>query len=44
MATRKTSRTPLQASLFDDPVPETAEADLRPAAPAAPAAERRPAG
>lgn len=43
MATRKTSRAPQQASLFDDPVPETAPADIPPPAPEAPAAGRKPA-
>ncbi|HEM7875274.1 uracil-DNA glycosylase [Burkholderia contaminans] len=43
MATRKTSRAPQQASLFDDPVPETAPADIPPPAPEAPAAGRTPA-
>ncbi|KVC33436.1 uracil-DNA glycosylase [Burkholderia pseudomultivorans] len=44
MATRKTSRAPQQASLFDDPVPETAPADTS-AAPAAasPSAGRKAA-
>lgn len=42
MATRKTPRAPQQASLFDDPVPETAPADIPPA-PEAPAAGRKPA-
>ncbi|RQR28570.1 MULTISPECIES: uracil-DNA glycosylase [unclassified Burkholderia] len=37
MATRKTLRTPQQASLFDDPVPETAQDDV-PAPASAPAA------
>ncbi|OXI27464.1 MULTISPECIES: uracil-DNA glycosylase [Burkholderia] len=43
MATRKTSRAPQQASLFDDPVPETAPADTPSPAPEAPAAGRKPA-
>ncbi|KAB0668636.1 uracil-DNA glycosylase, partial [Burkholderia territorii] len=45
MATRKTLRTPQQASLFDDPVPETAQDDVSAPAPApAPAAAgRKPA-
>ncbi|MBN3733240.1 uracil-DNA glycosylase [Burkholderia sp. Tr-20390] len=43
MATRKTSRAPQQASLFDDPVPETAPADIPSPAPEAPAAGRKPA-
>ncbi|MDN7493099.1 uracil-DNA glycosylase [Burkholderia sp. AU31652] len=42
MATRKTSRAPQQASLFDDPVPETAPAHIPPPAPEAPAAGRKP--
>ncbi|KAB0648188.1 uracil-DNA glycosylase, partial [Burkholderia diffusa] len=43
MATRKTLRTPQQASLFDDPVPETAQDDVSASAPAPAAAGRRPA-
>ncbi|AOJ36854.1 uracil-DNA glycosylase [Burkholderia lata] len=43
MATRKTSRAPQQASLFDDPVPETAPADIPSPAPEAAAAGRKPA-
>ncbi|AOI91096.1 uracil-DNA glycosylase [Burkholderia pseudomultivorans] len=44
MATRKTSRAPQQASLFDDPVPETAPADTSAApAPASPSAGRKAA-
>lgn len=43
MATRKTSRAPQQASLFDDPVPETAPAELPSAASEPPAAARKPA-
>ena len=43
MATRKTLRTPQQASLFDDPVPETALDDVSASAPAPAAAGRRPA-
>lgn len=43
MATRKTLRTPQQASLFDDPVPETAQDDVPAPAPAPAAAGRKPA-
>ena len=43
MATRKTSRAPQQASLFDDPVPETAPADLPSPASEPPAAARKAA-
>ncbi|NTZ88860.1 uracil-DNA glycosylase, partial [Burkholderia metallica] len=43
MATRKTSRAPQQASLFDDPVPETAPADIPSAASEPPAARRKSA-
>ncbi|KWF35428.1 uracil-DNA glycosylase [Burkholderia pseudomultivorans] len=44
MATRKTSRAPQQASLFDDPVPDTAPADTSAdPAPASPAAGRKAA-
>ncbi|WP_321807854.1 uracil-DNA glycosylase [Burkholderia sp. BCC1993] len=43
MATRKTLRTPQQASLFDDPVPETAQDDIPAPAPAPAAAGRKPA-
>ncbi|WP_175908377.1 MULTISPECIES: uracil-DNA glycosylase [unclassified Burkholderia] len=43
MATRKTLRTPQQASLFDDPVPETAQDDVSAPAPAPAAAGRKPA-
>ncbi|KVW79685.1 uracil-DNA glycosylase [Burkholderia cepacia] len=43
MATRKTSRAPQQASLFDDPVPETAPADLPSPPSEPPAAGRKPA-
>ncbi|WP_063547931.1 uracil-DNA glycosylase [Burkholderia territorii] len=43
MATRKTLRTPQQASLFDDPVPETAQDDVSAAAPAPATAGRKPA-
>ncbi|MDP9586893.1 UNVERIFIED_ORG: uracil-DNA glycosylase [Burkholderia contaminans] len=43
MATRKTLRTPQQASLFDDPVPETAQDDVSATAPAPAAAGRKPA-
>ncbi|WP_306714925.1 uracil-DNA glycosylase [Burkholderia dolosa] len=43
MATRKTSRTPQQASLFDDPVPQPAPVDASASAAAAsPAAARKP--
>ncbi|KWA27330.1 uracil-DNA glycosylase [Burkholderia territorii] len=42
MATRKTLRTPQQASLFDDPVPETAQDDVSAPAPAPAAAGRKP--
>jgi len=43
MATRKTLRTPQQASLFDDPGPETAQDDIPAPAPAPAAAGRKPA-
>lgn len=43
MATRKTLRTPQQASLFDDPVPETAQDDVPAPAPGPAAAGRKPA-
>ncbi|WP_321906760.1 uracil-DNA glycosylase [Burkholderia cenocepacia] len=43
MATRKTSRAPQQASLFDDPAPETAPADLPSLASEPPAAARKAA-
>lgn len=43
MATRKTLRTPQQASLFDDPVPETAQDDVSSPTPAPAAAGRKPA-
>ncbi|MCA7926064.1 uracil-DNA glycosylase [Burkholderia cenocepacia] len=43
MATRKTSRAPQQASLFDDPVPETVPADIPSQASEPPAAGRKPA-
>ncbi|KVE06093.1 uracil-DNA glycosylase [Burkholderia anthina] len=43
MATRKTSRAPQQASLFDDPVPETAPDDIPSPASEPPAARRKAA-